>query len=188
MNIHARQAPPDMTVAEFLVWAASQPEGRYELVDGQTIAMAPERSRHALTKFAVHRALFTGIASAGLPCTVFPDGMTVAINERTAREPDAAVQCGAPPDPESMTLDAPLLVVEVLSQSTRRIDLGAKLAEYFSVPSIRHYLIVDPDARSVTHHIRDEFGAITATMVAAGAITFDPPGFSITCEQLFSDA
>lgn len=42
-----------MTVAEFLVWAEAQPEGRYELVDGEIIRMAPERLRHTVGKFEV---------------------------------------------------------------------------------------------------------------------------------------
>ena len=82
-----------MTVPEFLVWAAAQPRGRYELVRGEVVAMAPERVRHNLVKLAVARSLSAAVARAGLPCTVFTDGMTVVIDNETSREPDAAVQC-----------------------------------------------------------------------------------------------
>jgi len=37
-----------MTVTEFLAWAEKQPKGKYELVDGQVIAMSPERNRHVV--------------------------------------------------------------------------------------------------------------------------------------------
>ncbi len=50
------QSKPRMTVAEFLAWAAAQPRGRYELVQGEVVAMAPERARHNLVKLAVARA------------------------------------------------------------------------------------------------------------------------------------
>jgi Uma2 family endonuclease len=46
-----------MTVDQFLAWAEAQPQGRYELVDGQVVAMAPEPARHNLVKLAVWRAL-----------------------------------------------------------------------------------------------------------------------------------
>ena len=39
-----------MTVQEFLAWAAAQPRGRYELVRGEVVAMAPERALHNLVK------------------------------------------------------------------------------------------------------------------------------------------
>ena len=87
-----------MTVQEFLVWAAAQPRGRYELVRGEIVAMAPERARHNLVKAAVFRALSDAVARAGLPCTVFTDGMTVVIDNEHSREPDAAVQCGVAAD------------------------------------------------------------------------------------------
>jgi hypothetical protein len=45
-------------------------------------------------------------------------------------------------------------VVEVLSPSTRRIDASAKLAGYFRIRDVQHYLIVDPDKRPVIHHAR----------------------------------
>ena len=69
---------------------------------------------------------------------VFTDGMTVKIDKHTSREPDAAVQCGAKVNLDSITLDAPMIVVEVVSPSSERDDTGSKLAECFSVPSILH--------------------------------------------------
>src|SRR5688572_6221838 len=113
-----RQSKPRrMTVKEFLAWASVQPSGRYELVRGEVVPMAPERARHNLVKAAVFQALDKAVKRAGLPCTVFTDGMTVAIDNEHAREPDAAVQCGVTIDPDSMLLEAPLIVVEVTSPS-----------------------------------------------------------------------
>ncbi len=43
-----------------------------------------------------------------------------------------------------MTAPNPVVVVEVLSPSTRGIDTTVKLAGYFLVPSLKHYLIVEP--------------------------------------------
>jgi Uma2 family endonuclease len=136
--------PRRMTVAEFLDWAAAQPRGRYELVRGEVVAMAPERVRHSLTKLAVAVALRDAVKRAALPCTVFPDGMTIVFDNEHSREPDAAVQCGVAISLDSTVLEAPLIVVEITSPSSERDDTGEKLVEYFSVPSIHHYLIVNP--------------------------------------------
>jgi hypothetical protein len=55
--------------------------------------MAPERNRHALAKAAAFRAFDRAIAAAGLPCTVFPDGASVAIDDATLYEPGLSVTC-----------------------------------------------------------------------------------------------
>ena len=86
--------------------------------------------------------------------------MTVVIDNEHAREPDAAVQCGVAFDPNTMILEAPLIVVEITSPSSERDDTGEKLGEYFSVPSIRHYLVVNPDDKLVVHHARGQGGDI----------------------------
>ena len=61
------QPPGRMTVEEFLDWAMLQPGGRYELMDGQIVAMAPERAGHAKLKARIWRALDDQIHERGLP-------------------------------------------------------------------------------------------------------------------------
>lgn len=62
-------APVRMTADEFIAWAMKQPEGRhYELVAGEVIAMAPERSGHALAKANVWRRLNEAVEAADLSC------------------------------------------------------------------------------------------------------------------------
>ncbi|MFZ1101930.1 MAG: Uma2 family endonuclease [Hyphomicrobiaceae bacterium] len=176
-----------MTVAEFLAWASAQPRGRYELVRGEVVAMAPERARHALIKGAVFRALGDAIERAGLPCAVFPDGMTVVIDDDHAREPDASVQCGVPVDPDSMILEAPLIVVEVISPSSERTDTDEKVVEYFSVLSIRHYLIVNPVKKMVIHHARSQGGDISRREFGSGEIALTPPGMTVPVAELLPE-
>ena len=173
-----------MTVEEFIPWAMAQPRGRFELVRGEIVAMAPERARHALAKLSVAIALREAIKAANLPCTVFPDGMTVRIDTHTAYEPDASVQCGSKVDPDQVVLDAPLIVVEVLSPSTGSVDRSAKLVDYFTLPSVQHYLIVDPERQVVTHHARDGAGHIATRIVREGVLSLDPPGLTASIAAL----
>jgi len=173
-----------MKVAEFLAWAEAQPQGRYELVNGEVVVMAPERVRHNLVKLAVARALGDAVKRANLPCTVFTDGVGIVINENTVREPDASVQCGGELNLDSMTLDAPLIVVEVASSSSERQDTNAKLVEYFLVQSIRHYLVVLPEQGVVVHYRRNDGGAIDIRIGREGAIDLTPPGMAVPVADL----
>jgi Uma2 family endonuclease len=169
-----------MRADEFIEWAMAQPEGsRYELAAGEIVAMAPERSAHAVTKFAIARRLAEAIEHAGLPCTVYPDGMAVQVDENTVYEPDALVRCGSMLHADAVKVTDPVIVVEVLSPSTRARDSGAKLEDYFRMPSLRHYLILKTENRSVIHHRREEAGAIATRIIREGPITLDPPGVTI---------
>jgi Uma2 family endonuclease len=174
-----------MTVDEFLLWAERQPK-RYELVDGEVFVMAPERARHARVKFAVQSALAGAIRHAKVPCEVLPDGMTVRIEARTAFEPDALVYCGERLSGDAIEVPHPLIVVEVLSPSTGSQDTGTKLAGYFRVPSVEHYLIVDPVRRVLIHHRRA--GEVIETRIASeGSLRLDPPGLDLSVADLFAE-
>src|SRR5271166_2758059 len=173
-----------LTVDEYLAWAEQQP-GRYELLDGAVVAMSPEGAGHAERKAAVHAALLSGIRARGVPCYALPDGMTVRIDESTAYEPDALVYCGTKLPPSAIEVANPVIVVEVLLPSTRHIDLSAKLADYFRLPSIAHYLIVDPERPRVLHHARSIDDTILTRIVNDGTVRLDPPGLELAMPDIY---
>ena len=86
---------------------------------------------------------------------------------------------------EAMEVADPVVVVEVVSPSSRGVDRGVKLAGYFSLPSVRHYLIVDTDRRVVIHHRRDGDGRIEVGIVRDGSLEVDPPGLEIDVPDIF---
>lgn len=175
-----------MTTDEFLAWAMAQPEGeRYELVAGEVVAMAPERSAHALVKARVWRALHDALAQAGLRCTAYPDGMAVEIEEGTVYEPDALVRCGEPLPDDAVKVPDPVIVVEVVSPSSGGRDTGVKLAGYFRLASVRHYLIVRTEGRGVIHHRRDAEGTIQTRILTGGLLELDPPGVAVGVDSFF---
>jgi Uma2 family endonuclease len=177
--------PTGMTVDEFLAWADGRP-GRYELFYGQVYAMSPERARHAKTKFAVQTELARAIRSAGVSCDMLPDGMTIRISDDTAFEPDGLVYCGPEIDPDSVEVANPVIVVEVLSRSTRKIDTSRKIDGYFSIASVHHYLVVDPERRKIVHHQRQSDGTILTRLIAGGTARLDPPGLDLDAERCFA--
>ena len=168
---------------EFRRWYDAQPSGRYERVDGRIVAMAPERGAHLRVKGAIYKALDRAIAAAGLDCQALPDGATVETGD-SDYEPDALVNCGAPMEDDAVAAPTPVIVVEVLSPGTASTDTGGKLADYFRVPSIAHYLIVHPTRRTVTHH-RRAGARIDTLVVVNGTIALDPPGIVISIDELY---
>jgi len=183
MNMALRKP---LSVEDYLAWADAQAERhRTELINGQIVAMAPERIKHAKVKLSVAIALRAAVVRSRLPCHVLADGPTVRIDDHTAYEPDALVYCGQELPGESLVVPNPLIVVEVLSPTTMHTDTSAKLIGYFKLPSVHHYLIVDPDACTVEHHARAADGTVSANRVTSGPIRLDPPELSINVAEIF---
>jgi Uma2 family endonuclease len=173
-----------MSVAEFLIWAEAQDTGRFELIDGQPVAMAPERVEHVEAKLNAAMALTAAIGRAGIPCKAYVEGLAVAVDGSTSYQPDALVNCGEPIARGVMIAPRPVVVVEVLSPSTRGIDTTVKLAGYFRVAPLAHYLIVDLGQRHVVHYRRQADGTVMVAVIAEGDIALDPPGISVAVSSL----
>ena len=173
-----------MTADEFLLWAEGK-KGRWELHDGAPVMMSPERSLHAETKAEAYVALREAIRLKGLSCRVYPDGMAIRVDAQTTYEPDASVTCGPRAPADALEIVDPVVVVEVLSPSTAAIDHGRKLSGYFSLPSLQHYLILDPERRVVIHHKRGKGEAIETRVLTNGVAGLDPPGLEVAVGALF---
>jgi Uma2 family endonuclease len=176
-----------MTVDDFIAWAIAQPSGRYELLDGEVYAMSPERVGHARAKVRAWRELDRAIAARGLACEALPDGLSVPINETTTYELDVVVRCGALLDAEAVQAADPVIIVEVNSPSSTRLDSGSKLVDYFSLPSLAHYLVINASRRAIVHHARDGAGAIRTSIHQDGRLTLDPPAIEIDVAACFPE-
>ncbi len=118
---------------------------RYELIDGTLIVSPAPRIPHQ----RVARNLFRLLDSACPPdLEVFFAPTAVALAEDTELQPDLIV---APRTQftDKELLGAPLLAVEVLSPSTRRVDLLLK-RDRLQEAGCPSYWLVDPLAPSVT--------------------------------------
>jgi Uma2 family endonuclease len=174
-----------MTVDEYLAWSDSQSERqRTELINGQIVVMPSERVVHSRVKGSAYLALLRAVKAANLPCEALPDGPGVRIDDHTVYEPDALVFCGHPPAPTSMLIANPVILVEVLSPTTGHHDTSAKLIGYFKLPSVAHYLVLDPEHRTVTHYTRNG----TPNLLSGGPLRLDPLGLDLTVEDLLGPA
>lgn len=176
-----------LTVDAFIDWAMAQPGGRYELRDGEVVGMSPERVGHNETKQLTWLALRNALRAGGHACRAYGDGLTVPIDETTSYEPDVLVRCGPPLDADAVKVGDPVIVVEVVSPSSRGLDSGTKLGDYVRLPSLAHYLVIDPTRRLVVHHAKSEGGAIRTSVHRDGRLTLDPPGIEIEVRACFPE-
>jgi Uma2 family endonuclease len=139
----ARPAPiVRMTYAEYLA-AEKVSEIRHEYLNGEVWAMAGGTPEHSALAAAVIASLATSLR--GKPCRVFSSDLRVRIVDTgLSTYPDVSVVCGtletAPEDEDAIT--NPVVLVEVLSESTEGYDRGAKWAHYRRIPSLREFVLV----------------------------------------------
>jgi Uma2 family endonuclease len=174
-----------MTVDEFLGWAEGQ-EGRWELYNGVPYQMPPERTRHAKVKGAVYLAVLRAVREAPVPCHALPDGVGVRISRHVLYIPDAQVYCGPELPDDAMEVPNPVILVEVASPSTREMDDTVKLADYFSLASVHHYLIVDREGPPVVYYHRQTDGTPLRSLVHEGIVALSPPGIELTVAELLA--
>jgi Uma2 family endonuclease len=164
-------APRSMSLDEFLEWEVGQ-DARYEFADGVIVLMAGGTERHDIARGAIYAALLRQLS--GKPCRPFLDIKVVCPSGR-ARYPDVAVDSG-PRDPSATALSQPVVVVEVLSPSTRATDYLAKSIDYASVPSVEVYLIVDPDEPRIDILRREGAALVFAETITDREAVIDLPG------------
>lgn len=128
---------------------------RHEYIAGRVYAMTGGTVRHDAIAGNVYAALHHACGDG--PCRPFSGSVKVRVAEDRIYCPDVTVVCGLVEGAE-IAVRNPCLVVEVLSDSTRRIDETEKLDAYIGLPSLRAYLIVEQAFRHVERHWRDEGG------------------------------
>jgi Uma2 family endonuclease len=178
--------PRSLSVDQYLAWAERQEQGKYELIDGVVVMQQAQTWGHAKIKSKIFGALERAIEARGLPFFAAPDGMTVRVADSTAFEPDALVAPLPEPPAGSLEIPNPVIVVEVLSPSTVRIDATTKLRGYFEVSSVQHYLILDPEGCTITHHRRGASNVVETRVLSEGGIVLDPPGIEIRINDVFA--
>jgi Uma2 family endonuclease len=76
----------------------------------------------------------------------------------------------------------PVILAEVASPSTRKLAT-VKREGYFSLPSVHHYLIVDPEGPPIVHHSRQPDGTILKSEVHEGTLALSPPGIEVSVAE-----
>ena len=179
-----------MTADAFIAWALKQPKeaGRFELLDGHVIKMMSERLVHVEVKGAIYTAFRDAIRRGKRPCFPVGDGAMVRITKNRTYGPDGLVYCGDRHSADTVEVPNPCIVVEVVSPDSADRDHGEKVQAYFSLPSVEHYLIVDPERRVVIHHRRAEGEDILTRFRKSGRLKLEPPGIDVDVGAFFERA
>jgi Uma2 family endonuclease len=135
-----------LTLEQFLEWESAQPE-RHEYFRGEVFAMTGGRRSHGRVVANLLRHL--GNRLDGSPCQVFSESMKVQVGIDTILYPDVFVTCDRDDLRTEQIFRAPTVIIEVLSPTTQAYDRSKKFALYRRVPSLKEYVLVDPDTRRV---------------------------------------
>ncbi|HJU53834.1 MAG TPA: Uma2 family endonuclease [Pyrinomonadaceae bacterium] len=142
-------------------------EQKSEYVDGIIYAMSGASLRH---NTIVANVIAEPVQQLkGRNCRVLPSDMKVRMpDSRRFFYPDVSVVCGEPQfhDERSDVLLNPILIVEVLSESTAAFDRGDKFQAYQQLESLKEYLLISEDKNVVEHYVRQtrEVWSYTATV------------------------
>ena len=146
-----------MSPCDYLASEETSPVKR-EFFRGMVFAMPCQSNRHNTIGGNALGALHSQLR--GKTCQPFNSNTKVRIHlpdDIRFYYPDAMVVC-QPNAPSDHFQDQPVVVIEVLSESTRRADLWEKRDAYLTIPSLKVLLLVEPDASSVTLHRRSAAG------------------------------
>ena len=157
---------------------------RYELHGGQIVAMAPAT--------LVHNELvarLVPILGAGLnaPCRVLAEaGITIRDRAESYYQADLVVTCEER-KPRQLWVEAPVVVVEVLSPSTTATDFDRKLPDYRRIASLRHILLVDSERARVHHLQRDGVRWLIEDVGPGERLRLEAIGAELDVDQLYRD-
>jgi len=130
-----------MTLESFLEWEDRQPL-KHEFDGVRAIAMAGGTVNHA--RIQKNLTLSVGGRLRGQKCEFFGSDLKIEVVGRI-RYPDGFVTC-SPLTGDGKTVAEPVVIFEVLSESTSRTDIVTKNDEYASTPSVKRYVVLAQDA------------------------------------------
>jgi Uma2 family endonuclease len=173
-----------MDKAAFLAWVEGR-EGRYELAGGRVLMMTGGSRAHAQITANLFRALDSRLD---------PDRWTILsdfgidLGPKTLRYPDVVVD-PATDAPRDLTAIAPILIAEVLSPSTERVDLGDKAAEYLRLRSLAVYLVFAQDELKAWVWLRgpDDFSPRPQVLTAPDdVVRISPLGIDLPLAEIYA--
>jgi len=152
----AQQERRRYTVEEYFA-LEQQSEARHEFFDGEVFAMAGASVSHNLLGGNFYVAFRQALR--GRPCKAVMEGVQLAVQQnRHYTYPDVMISRDDADQQASLTFQAPVLIVEVLSPSTAEYDRGRKFNQYKKLPSLQHYLLVSQTSWLVEWYRREANG------------------------------
>jgi len=119
-------------------------EEKHEYFEGQVVAMAGAKEAHIRVASNLMREI--GVYVKGSSCDVFAADLRVSTPSATSyMYPDLTIICGdmEKKNNEFDTCTNPVVVIEIMSETTRDRDMGYKFFYYQQIPSLKEYILID---------------------------------------------
>jgi Uma2 family endonuclease len=179
MNVLLRKR---MTLQQFLAWEERQ-ELRYEFDGFLPVAMTGGTIAHDRITFNLQKALDARLA--GTPCRSYGPEVKI-IADTSVRYPDAIVAC-TPVQPSATVIDNPVIVFEVLSESTANTDIFEKNEEYRATLSIQRYVIIEQTRMAAIMFTRRESDWVSETLAGEAAqLSLPEVGIGLPLTELYA--
>jgi Uma2 family endonuclease len=135
-----------------------QSDSKHEFHCGEIFAMAGGTANHSMICSNLVGSL--GSQLRGHPCRRFDSNLRIRIDQDRYLYPDASIVCGEPQfeDEVQDVLLNPIVIFEVLSDSTQKYDRGHKFSYYRRLPSFREYLLISEDEPCIDRYYRHDDG------------------------------
>jgi len=155
---------------------------KYEYVDGHVYAMAGAHANHNIIAGNVHGEMRNHLKAKGKPCRAYISDMKVRLNNGTKYYyPDVLVNC---PAITGYFTENPILLVEVLSDSTRRIDETEKRLAYMQIESLEEYVLIAQDFVQI-EVIRKSDGWKSSKYFLGDEVTFSSIGLTLPVADIY---
>jgi Uma2 family endonuclease len=183
----AAKHPGHMTVEEFFAWDSADPL-RYELVDGDAVAMAPASPMHGFLQAELGSLIRNHLRQHRPRCELIanPGVVPHLLSAHNCRIPDLAVTC-LPLTLRHPTLADPVLVVEILSPSSKA-HTWANVRSYTSIPSVQEILVLHSTrmAAELLRRAADGSWPAEPDFVSSGNLALASIGFAVTLAELYA--
>src|SRR5918999_4709690 len=181
MAIAASRLP--ISIEQYLEAELTAPV-KHEYVAGRIYAMVGTSKAHNLVALALASALRSHLH--GGPCQVFMADIKVYVKNATAfYYPDVVVACDRG-DSDPYVVTKPLLIIEVLSPSTERIDREEKLHNYQMLERLQEYVLVAQERREVQIYRRSASGWELEVYLTGDQVRLSSVGLELPIQSIYA--
>ncbi len=172
--------PTDLINVEDYLTGELNSDIKHELIDGYVYAMAGASANHERISGNIYRKLGNHLENKS--CEPFGSDMKLRINANFFY-PDVMVDCNFD-NSEPYFTQTPIIIVEVLSKSTRKKDTTLKFISYINIPSLQEYILIEQDFVDVQVFRRSE-GWLVRHYFLGDEITFESIGLTLPVEDIY---
>ncbi len=162
---------------------------KIEYLAGEVYALAGSTSNHSIIVNNIRRRIAEQLDDKD--CVVYDSDMQLFIETANAYVyPDAMIVCGERDftDDKKTQIKNPVVVIEVLSESTQQYDKTKKFRLYRSIPSFKEYLLIDPKRVAIDGYYKEssQLWRISSATGLSDVIDIHALGISLKLSDIYA--